>query len=124
MTKKVLIVDDERNIVTALEFLMELNGYEVKVARDGEEALIYVVAFKPDLILLDVMLPLRSGFEVLQKIRENVALQHIKILMLTAKGREVEVGKGLALGADAYITKPFANKELLAEVRRLLGDAP
>jgi DNA-binding response OmpR family regulator len=103
---------------------MELNGYEVKVARDGEEALIYVVAFKPGLILLDVMLPLRSGFEVLQKIRENVALQHIKILMLTAKGREVEVGKGLALGADAYITKPFANKELLAEVRRLLGDAP
>jgi len=124
MTKKVLIVDDERNIVTALEFLMELSGYEVKVARDGEEALIYVVAFKPDLILLDVMLPLRSGFEVLQKIRENVALQHIKILMLTAQGREVEVGKGLALGADAYITKPFANKDLLAEVRRLLGDAP
>jgi DNA-binding response OmpR family regulator len=124
MAKRVLIVDDERNIVTALEFLMELNGYEVKVARDGEEALLYVVAFKPDLILLDVMLPLRSGFEVLQKIRENVALQHIKILMLTAKGREVEVGKGLALGADAYITKPFGNKELLAEVRRLLGDTP
>jgi DNA-binding response OmpR family regulator len=124
MAKKVLIVDDERNIVTALEFLMDLNGYEVKVARDGEEALIYVLAFKPDLILLDVMLPLRSGFEVLQKIRENVALKHIKILMLTAKGREVEVGKGLALGADAYITKPFANKELLAEVRRLLGDQP
>ena len=124
MAKRVLIVDDERNIVTALEFLLDLNGYEVKVARDGEEALIYVVAFKPDLILLDVMLPLRSGFEVLQKIRENVALHAIKIIMLTAKGREVEIGKGLALGADAYITKPFSTKELLAQVRQLLENQP
>ncbi len=122
MTKRVLIVDDERNIVTALEFLMELNGYEVKTARDGEEALIYVVAFKPELILLDVMLPLRSGFEVLQKIRETVASHDIKIILLTAKGREVEIDKGLALGADAYLTKPFSTKELLAEVHRLLGD--
>jgi DNA-binding response OmpR family regulator len=122
MTKRVLIVDDERNIVTALEFLMELNGYEVKTARDGEEALIYVVAFKPELILLDVMLPLRSGFEVLQKIRETVASHAIKIILLTAKGREVEIDKGLALGADAYLTKPFSTKELLAEVHRLLGD--
>lgn len=122
MAKRVLIVDDERNIVTSLEFLMELNGYQVKVARDGEEALIYVVSFKPDLILLDVMLPIRSGFEVCQKIRENVGLQHIKIVMLTAKGRDIEAAKGLALGADAYITKPFSTKELLAQVRRLLGD--
>jgi DNA-binding response OmpR family regulator len=122
MTKRVLIVDDERNIVTALEFLMELNGYEVKTARDGEEALIYVVAFKPELILLDVMLPLRSGFEVLQKIRETIASHDIKIILLTAKGRDVEIDKGLALGADAYLTKPFATKELLVEVRRLLGD--
>ena len=124
MAKRVLIVDDERNIVTALEFLLELNGYQVKVARDGEEALIYVVTFKPDLLLLDVMLPLRSGFEVAQKIRENAALQHIKIIMLTAKGRDVDVAKGLALGADAYITKPFSTKELLAQVRQLLGDQP
>jgi two-component system, OmpR family, alkaline phosphatase synthesis response regulator PhoP len=122
MTKRVLIVDDERNIVTALEFLMELNGYEVKTARDGEEALIYVVAFKPELILLDVMLPLRSGFEVLQKIRETIASHDIKIILLTAKGRDVEINKGLALGADAYLTKPFSTKELLVEVRRLLGD--
>jgi DNA-binding response OmpR family regulator len=122
MAKRVLIVDDERNIVTALEFLMELNGYEVKTARDGEEALIYVVAFKPELILLDVMLPLRSGFEVLQKIRETIASHDIKIIMLTAKGRDIEIDKGLALGADAYVTKPFSTKELLAEVRRLLGD--
>jgi len=122
MTKRVLIVDDERNIVTALEFLMELNGYEVKTARDGEEALIYVVAFKPELILLDVMLPLRSGFEVLQKIRESIASHDIKIILLTAKGRDVEIDKGLALGADAYLTKPFSTKELLVEVRRLLGD--
>ncbi len=123
MAKRVLIVDDERNIVTALEFLMELNGYQVKVARDGEEALIYVVTFKPDLLLLDVMLPIRSGFEVCQKIRENVEMQHIKIIMLTAKGRDVEVDKGLALGADAYITKPFGTRELLALVRQLLGES-
>jgi len=123
MAKRVLIVDDERNIVTALEFLMELNGYQVKVARDGEEALIYVVTFKPDLLLLDVMLPIRSGFEVCQKIRENVEMQHIKIIMLTAKGRDVEVDKGLALGADAYITKPFGTGELLALVRQLLGES-
>jgi DNA-binding response OmpR family regulator len=122
MAKKVLIVDDERNIVTSLEFLMELNGYQTKVARDGEEALIYVVTFQPDLILLDVMLPLRSGYEIIQKIRENVALKHTKVIMLTAKGRDIEVAKGLALGADAYITKPFSTKELLAEVRRLLED--
>jgi len=122
MAKRVLIVDDERNIVTALEFLMELNGYEVKTARDGEEALAYVVSFKPELILLDIMLPLRSGFEVLQKIRETVASHDIKIIMLTAKGRDVEIDKGLALGADAYLTKPFSTKELLADVRRLLGD--
>src|SRR6266542_1963007 len=121
MAKRVLIVDDERNIVTALEFLMELNGYQVKVARDGEEALIYVVTFKPDLLLLDVMLPIRSGFEVCQKIRENVEMQHIKIIMLTAKGRYVEDDKGPALGASASIPKPFCTRELLAQLRQVLG---
>ncbi len=122
MVKKVLIADDEPNIVTSLEFLMEQSGYTVRVARNGEEALQLVGVFEPDLILLDVMLPLRSGFEVCQKIRENAAWPQIKIVMLTAKGRDIEVTKGLALGADAYITKPFSTKELLARVRQMLGE--
>ena len=122
MAKKVLIADDEPNIVVSLEFLMEHCGYTIRVARNGEEALRQVKIFKPDLILLDVMLPLRNGFDVCQKIRENPTFQATKIIMLTAKGRDIEVTKGLALGADAYITKPFGTKELLAQVRKLLGE--
>ncbi len=120
--KRILIVDDEPNIVTSLEFLMETNGYKVRISRDGEDALKQVEAFSPDLILLDVMMPLRNGFEVCQNIREKAAWRHIKIVMLTAKGRDTEAAKGLALGADAYITKPFSNKEMVATVRSLLGD--
>ncbi len=121
MAKRVLIVDDEPNIVTSLEFLMQRSGYEVRIARNGEEALEQVSAFQPDLILLDVMMPLLSGYEVCQKIRENSAWQDVQIVMLTAKGREIEATKGLALGANAYITKPFSTKELLAKVHELLG---
>ncbi|MFL9936501.1 response regulator [Paraburkholderia sp. RL18-103-BIB-C] len=120
MTHKVLIVDDEPNIVIPLEFLMIQSGYEVGIARDGEEALAQMTAFQPDLVLLDVMLPLRSGFEVCQKIRENSAWNRVKVIMLSAKGRDVEMSKGLALGADAYITKPFSTKELVEQVRSLL----
>lgn len=122
MAKKVLIADDEPNIVISLEFLMRHGGYQVETAADGEEALRRIATFRPDLILLDVMLPLRDGFEVCQKIRENPDWNDVKIVMLTAKGREVEVAKGLALGADAYITKPFATKDLLMRVGRLLGE--
>ncbi|HET9663407.1 MAG TPA: response regulator [Burkholderiales bacterium] len=122
MAKRILIADDEPNIVISLEFLMQRNGYEVMTAPDGEQALRLLQDFKPDLILLDIMLPLRNGFEVCQRIRENPEWKHTRIVMLTAKGREVEVTKGLALGADVYITKPFATKELLADVRRLLGE--
>lgn len=122
MPKRILIADDEPNIVISLEFLMQRNGYEVMTAPDGEQALRLLRDFKPDLILLDIMLPVRNGFEVCQRIRENVEWKHTKIIMLTAKGREVEVAKGLALGADLYITKPFATKELLASVRQLLGE--
>lgn len=121
MTKHVLIADDEPNIVVSLEFLMERNGYQIRIANDGDEVLRAVEEQRPDLILLDVMLPGRSGFEVCQKIRENPAWQGIKIIMLTAKGRETEVAKGLALGADAYITKPFSTKDLLAQVKQILG---
>ena len=90
-------------------------------AADGEDVLRRLQTFKPDLVLLDVMLPGRDGFEVCQRIRENPEWRNLKIVMLIAKGREVEVAKGLALGADAYITKPFATQELLSSVQRLLG---
>ena len=123
MAKKVLIADDEPNIVTSLEFLLNRGGYEVAIARNGEEALAMVETFRPDLILLDVMMPQRSGYEVCQRMRSREDWRHIKILMLSAKGREAEVSKGLSLGADAYVTKPFSNRELMASVRSLLGEA-
>jgi DNA-binding response OmpR family regulator len=123
MAKKILIADDEPNIVISLEFLMQRNGYEVKTAGDGEAALRLVNEFRPDLILLDIMLPLKSGYEVCQKIRENPELGATKVIMITAKGRDIEVAKGLALGADAYITKPFSTQDLLDHVKRLLSEA-
>ncbi len=121
MSRRILIVDDEPNIVTSLEFLMRESSYEVRVARDGEEALRRAESFLPDLILLDVMMPQRSGFEVCRKIRENPALRDVKIVMLTAKGRDVEKYRGLNLGANAYVTKPFSTKELMNTVRGLLS---
>ncbi len=120
MSRRVLIVDDEPNIVTSLEFLMRGDDYEVRVARNGEEALQLAESFRPDIVVLDVMMPQRSGFEVCQKIRENPILRDVKIIMLTAKGREVEKEKGLDLGANAYVTKPFSTKELMNTVRGLL----
>jgi DNA-binding response OmpR family regulator len=120
MAHKVLIADDEPNIVLSLEFLMEREGYEIRVAKNGDEALAQVAEFMPDLVLLDVMLPRRDGFEVCQQIRANPDWRDVKIVMLTAKGRDTEMQKGLALGADAYITKPFATKELVARVKQLL----
>src|SRR5688500_3462831 len=122
MAKKVLIVDDEPNIGTSLEYLMTRSGYDVEVARNGDEALALVETFMPDLVLLDVMMPRRSGYEVCQMLRENAQWRHIKIVMLSAKGREAEVSKGLSLGADDYVTKPFSNRELIAKVGGLLGD--
>ena len=122
MNKKVLIADDEQNIVISLEFLMKREGFEVVVANDGEEAIRRIRDDQPDLVLLDVMMPKKSGFEVCQEIKADPALAAVRILMLTAKGRDTEVAKGLALGADAYMTKPFSTKELVEKVRSMLGD--
>jgi len=122
MSKKILIADDEPNIITSLEYLMKRSGYEVMIARNGDEALALIESFLPDAVLLDVMMPRMSGFEVCQKMRERIEWQHIKIVMLSAKGREAEVNKGLSLGADAYVTKPFSNQELIAKVGELLED--
>jgi DNA-binding response OmpR family regulator len=121
MAGKILIADDEPNIVTSLEFLMRRQGYETRVARDGDEALAEVESFRPDLVLLDVMLPRRDGFEVCQRLRAD-GWDELRIVMLTAKGRDVEIEKGLAVGADAYITKPFATGDLVARVASLLEE--
>jgi DNA-binding response OmpR family regulator len=121
MSKKILIADDEQNIVISIEFLLRREGFEVLVAGDGEEALAKVRAERPDLVLLDVMMPKMNGFDVCQALRADPDLSATRILMLTAKGRDTEVSKGLGLGADGYMTKPFSTKELLAEVRKLLG---
>jgi len=124
VAQRVLIIDDEPNIVTALEFLLEKRGYQVKVAANGEDALAEVAAFRPDLVLLDVMMPKVSGYEVCQRMRADPRWQGIKIVMLSAKGREVEVSKGMSLGADLYVTKPFSSAELVATIDRLLSGAP
>lgn len=121
--RKVLTADDEPNIVTALEFLLKHAGYDVRAAANGEEALALVESYAPDLVLIDIMMPLKSGYEVCQKMRERPEWRHIKIVMVTAKGREAEVSKGLSLGADLYVTKPFSTQELIAAIDRLLADA-
>ena len=122
LEKTVLIVDDERNIMVSLKHLMSKAGYNVLQASDGEQALEVVRASSPDLLILDVMIPKRDGYDVCQTIRSDPALKHVRIIMVTAKGQEVEIEKGLALGADAYLTKPFSTKALVAKVRSLLGD--
>jgi two-component system alkaline phosphatase synthesis response regulator PhoP len=121
MSKKVLIADDEPNIVISLEFLLRREGFEVLVAVDGEEALAKARAERPDLVLLDVMMPKMNGFDVCQALRADPELASMRVLMLTAKGRETEVSKGLGLGADGYMTKPFSTKDLVEQVRLLLG---
>lgn len=122
MAKRILIADDEPNIVVSLEFLMKRMGHVVKVANTGVDALNAVSEFKPDLILLDIMMPRLSGYDLCQSVRENPAWNGIKILMLSARGRDIDVNKGMAVGADAYITKPFSTKELVAKVQQLLGE--
>ena len=124
MSKKILIADDEPNIVAAIEFLLAQGGYEVHTARDGSEALRLVESVVPDLVLLDVMMPQTSGYEVCQRIRSRDEWRHIKIIMLSAKGRDSEVNKGMAMGADLYVTKPFSTRELMTRIRGLLEEVP
>ena len=121
MTKRVLIVDDEPNIVISLEFLLKREGFAVSVARDGEEALAAIRAQVPDLVILDVMMPRLDGFSVLSQVRADPAVAAVPVLMLTAKGREAEQKKGLALGANAYLPKPFSTHELIAKAKALLA---
>jgi Response regulators consisting of a CheY-like receiver domain and a winged-helix DNA-binding domain len=120
VTKSILVVEDEPNIVLSLQFLMKKAGFDVRVARDGEEALSAVEDRAPDLILLDVMIPKRDGYDVCQTIRANPDWKNIYIIMLTAKGRDVDREKGVALGANDYITKPFSTRDLTEKVKQLL----
>ena len=120
MAKRILIADDEPNIVLSLEYLMRQRGYTVTTARDGDEALAAVDAETPDLVLLDVMMPRKDGYQVCQLLRERRDLADMRIIMLTAKGREVEREKGLSMGADDYITKPFATQDVVNRVVAML----
>lgn len=121
MADHVLIVEDEESILLSLEFLLGKEGCTVSSARDGAEALRLLQARAPDLVLLDVMLPLIDGFELCRRIRTMPALAATRIMLLTARGRESEIARGLALGADAYLTKPFSTRELMDKVRALLA---
>jgi DNA-binding response OmpR family regulator len=121
MGKRILIVDDEPNIVVSLEFLMKREGLDVEVAVDGEAALRAIDARPPDLVLLDIMLPNLNGFEVCQRLRADPRHRGIKIILLTAKGGQTDQARGMAIGADLYVTKPFSTKELVGHVKRLLG---
>ncbi len=121
MGKRILIVDDEPNIVVSLEWLMRREGFDTLVAGDGEAALAAVEQGAPDLVVLDVMLPTMNGFEVCRRIRSDPRFGRVKILILSAKGRDTEVAKGLGVGADAYVTKPFSTKDLVAQIRQMVG---
>jgi DNA-binding response OmpR family regulator len=121
MGTKVLIADDEPNIVVSLSFMMRREGYEVLVARDGIEALDTIRRERPALVLLDAMMPGLSGFDVCEAVRADAGVRDTRILMLTAKGRETDMARGLGAGADAYVTKPFSTRELVAKVRDMLA---
>jgi len=120
MSHKIVIADDEPNILISLEFLMKREGYEVVVVRDGQQALDAIIRDRPDLVLMDVMMPVKSGFDVCQEVRATDGVRDTPILMLTAKGRDTDIAKGMAMGATAYMTKPFSTREMARKVRELL----
>ena len=121
---RVLIVDDEPNIVLSLQFLLSREGYEIDVARDGESALELAARNPPDVGVLDLMLPGLDGYEVCRRLRASPATAAAKIVVVTARAREAERVRGLEEGADAYVTKPFSTRELIATVGRFLGRTP
>jgi len=122
MSKKILIVDDEPNIVMSLEYTFKKNNFEVFIARDGQEALDILKVQLPDIIILDIMMPLVDGYATLEQIKKDQRLQHCKVVFLSAKNKESDVEKGLSLGADAYMLKPFSVKKLVEQVNELLSD--
>lgn len=122
MSQKILIVEDEPNIIVPLQFSLEQKGYQIIVAGSGEEGLEKISREKPDLILLDIMLPGIDGYEVCEIVRQSPETQNTKIIFLSAMGRDVDIARGVALAADAYIVKPFSILEVIAKVGELLED--
>ena len=122
MAQKILIVEDEPNIIVPLQFSLEQKGYQVIVAGNGEEGIDKASQIKPDLILLDIMLPGIDGYEVCERIRQNPETQDIKVVFLSAMGRDIDVAKGMALAADDYIVKPFSIFDVIKKISELLGD--
>ena len=120
MAKQILIVDDEPNVVVPIQFLLQQQGYKVLIAERGEDALEFIYQYKPDLVLLDIMLPGIDGYEVCEIVRLNPNYRKVKMIFLTAMGREVDIAKGMALGADDYITKPYTNTELMTKLKKVL----
>ena len=119
--KKILIVDDEPNIVMSLEYTFKKNNFEVFIARDGQEALDIVKTNFPDVIILDVMMPMVDGYATLEQIRKDDNLKHTKVIFLSAKNKESDIEKGMALGAEAYLTKPFSIKKVVEQVMELIS---
>jgi DNA-binding response OmpR family regulator len=120
-TQRVVIVEDEPHILLSLEFLLQRQGYETASAGDGDAGLALIQRIRPDLVLLDIMMPRRNGYEVCQAIRADPALSSIPVIFLSAKGQEVEKARGLGLGAAAYVSKPFGNTEILETIRGVLS---
>jgi DNA-binding response OmpR family regulator len=121
MSASVLIADDDASILRALRFLMQREGHDVRTAADGEQALAEIEKKRPDVVLLDLMMPKGNGYEVCRTLRANRSYDDVRIVMLTAKGREADQRVGMDLGADAYITKPFAIAEVTACVKDVLA---
>jgi two-component system, OmpR family, alkaline phosphatase synthesis response regulator PhoP len=124
MKPTILVADDEPAIVLSLQVLLQKAGYNVRIARNGEEAMNAVLEAKPDLVLLDAMMPKRDGFDVCQSLRADSAYDDMPIIMLTAKSRDVERQKGIALGANDYVTKPFSTRDLVSLVKSYLAEKP
>jgi DNA-binding response OmpR family regulator len=120
-TRRVLVAEDEESILASLEFVVRAAGHDVRLARDGEQAIAALAEYRPDLVLLDLMLPKASGLEVCRAVRADPALSATKVLMLTARGGSNDVSRGLSAGADAYMVKPFSTRELGERVREMLG---
>ncbi len=118
---KILIVDDEPNIVLSLDYLVRKKGFTPFIARNGSEALAIAEKEKPNLVVLDIMMPDIDGYEVCKQIKANASLEHTKIIFLSAKSRQEDIDKGLAMGADQYVTKPFSTKQIMQEIINLLN---
>jgi len=118
--KKILIVDDEPNIVMSLEYTFRKSGYEVFIARDGKEAIDILEVQTPHVIILDIMMPHVDGYATIEHVKKQLHLAHCKVIFLSAKNKESDIEKGLQLGADAYMTKPFSVKKLIEKVQELV----